>query len=157
MLPRLEIYLNSHPKWITARWLCACEQSLPLLAQTLLACPKGPQHVLSSLETVEISIVNDAAIARVHAEFLNLPSATDVITFPYGEIIVSAQTARRFARAHSLSPTCELFRYITHGLVHLHGYLDSTPEQRAELFAIQEPLVEQFCPPSDPDVMDMTR
>ncbi len=48
------------------------------------------------------------------------------------------------AAAHGLPKQEELFRYMVHGLTHLHGYLDYEPEDRAALFAVQEPLVAEF-------------
>ena len=143
MTPRIDIYLHTE-SWVTpelvARYTAAARELLP----TLLAAPRGPEHVLSALECVEVSIVDDTTISQVHAEFLHDPSATDVITFPYGEILVSADTAARYAEAHHLPREQELFRYIVHGLTHLQGYLDATEQQRAALFAIQEPLVERW-------------
>mgnify|MGYP000738786712 CR=1 FL=1 len=49
--------------------------------------------VLATLEEVEITFVDDAEIARVHGEFLDDPTPTDVITFHHGEILISADTA----------------------------------------------------------------
>lgn len=144
MTPQIELYLHTEREWITPGLTAAYCSALSRLLPELLAADPGPAHVLSELECVEISIVDDATIARVHAEFLDDPSATDVITFPYGEILVSADTAARYAAAHALSRETELFRYMVHGLTHLHGYLDATPEQRAALFAVQEPLVARF-------------
>lgn len=144
MLPKIELYMHTESDWVTPELLEAYSAALNKLLPELLRAPRGPEHVLSELECVEISIVDDETIAHVHAEFLDDPTATDVITFPYGEILVSCDTAARYAAAHSLPPHVELFRYIVHGLTHLHGYLDATPEQRDELFAIQEKLVEQF-------------
>ena len=43
---------------------------------------------LESLEEIEVSIVSDRAIAGVHRRFMNIPGATDVITFEHGEIII---------------------------------------------------------------------
>lgn len=146
MLPQIELYVHAAAPWVTEQLVESCSAALHALLPELLAAPPGPAHVLSGLECVEISIVDDAAIAHVHAEFLDDPSATDVITFPYGEILVSCDTAARYAAAHALSPQQELFRYMVHGLVHLHGYLDAAPEERAALFAVQEPLVERFFP-----------
>lgn len=146
MLPKVEIYLHEHPRWVTARWLENVRLVMPRLVRTLLAAPPGPQHVLSTLERVEVSVVDDASIARVHGDFLHDPTPTDVITFPYGEILVSSDTAARYAAAHSIPPTEELFRYIVHGLTHLHGYLDDCHERRDALFAVQEPIVAAFCP-----------
>ena len=119
---------------------------LRALLPELLAQPQGPDHVLSELPVVEIAVVDDEAIAQVHAEFLDDPSETDAITFPYGEILVSCDTAARYAAEHGLQPEEELFRYMVHGLTHLHGYLDYEPADREALFAVQEPLVARFFP-----------
>ncbi|MDO4751596.1 MAG: rRNA maturation RNase YbeY [Akkermansia sp.] len=146
MIPQIEIYLNTERDWVTEKLLQDFAAALQILLPELLATPKGPDHVLSTLPVVEIAVVDDDAIAQVHAEFLDDPTATDAITFPYGEILVSCDTAARYAEAHGISPQEELFRYMVHGLTHLHGYLDYTPEDRAALFAIQEPLVEHFFP-----------
>lgn len=138
------IYAHTHPDWLPTEWVEWCERRLSLLVPVLLASPPGPEHVLSELSEIEISLIDDASIARIHAEFLHDPTPTDVITFPYGEILVSCETVARYAAEHAIPPLQELFRYIVHGLTHLHGYLDSTPEQRTALFAVQEPLVTRF-------------
>lgn len=146
MVPQIEVYINADRPWVTEakaeRWRTALQALLP----ELMAAPKGPDHVLSGLETVEIAIVDDETIAAVHAEFLNDPKPTDAITFQHGEILVSCDTAATYAAAHGLDREEELFRYMVHGLTHLHGYLDYEPEDRAALFAVQEPLVARYCP-----------
>lgn len=146
MTPQIELYLNTEREWVTEELLEHFAQTLQALLPELLATPQGPDHVLSTLPVVEIAVVDDEAIARVHDEFLNDPSETDAITFPYGEILVSCDTAARYAAEHNLSPQEELFRYMVHGLTHLHGYLDYEPADREALFAVQEPLVERYFP-----------
>lgn len=146
MIPHLELYNNTDGDWPSEACLERFRNALQQLLPELLAVSPGPDHVLSQLEEVEISVVDDPAIAQVHAEFLHDPNPTDVITFPYGEILVSCDTATRYADEHALSREEELFRYMVHGLTHLHGYLDGTPEERAVLFAVQEPLVFRFFP-----------
>lgn len=146
MTPQIELYLNTEREWVTEELLEHFAQALQALLPELLATPQGPDHVLSTLPVVEIAVVDDEAIARVHDEFLNDPSETDAITFPYGEILVSCDTAARYAAEHNLSPQEELFRYMVHGLTHLHGYLDYEPADREALFAVQEPLVERYFP-----------
>ena len=148
MLPRIGIFLHGTPTWPTVQWISSCEQVLQQLLPNLLAAPRGPQHVLSTLRQIEVSLVDDSAIARVHAEFLNDPTATDVITFPYGEIIVSYETTARYASQHHIPESEELLRYIVHGLTHLHGYTDATPTEREALFAVQEQLMSRcLCSP----------
>lgn len=144
MTPQIELYLNTERDWVTEALIERFQASLQELLPVLLAAPKGPDHVLSDLPVVEIAVVDDEAIARVHAEFLDDPTETDAITFPYGEILVSCDTALRYAQEHGLNPQEELFRYMVHGLTHLHGYLDYEPADREALFAVQEPLVKQF-------------
>ncbi len=146
MQPTVEVYINTERDWVTEALAERFQQALNALIPALLAAPQGPDHVLSTLETVEIAVVDDAAIAAVHAEFLNDPTATDAITFQHGEILVSCDTAAAYAAAHNLPREEELFRYMVHGLTHLHGYLDYDPQDRADLFAVQEPLVERYFP-----------
>ena len=146
MIPEIELYLNTERDWVSEELIERYCEALRALLPDLLAQPKGPDHVLSELPMVEIAVVDDEAIARVHAEFLNDPTETDAITFPYGEILVSCDTAARYAAEHSLNPQEELFRYMVHGLTHLHGYLDYEPQDRQALFDVQEPLVARYFP-----------
>lgn len=146
MMPQIEVYLNTEREWVSEVLIASFQAALCELLPELLGQPQGPDHVLSELPVVEIAVVDDEAIAQVHAEFLNDPSETDAITFPYGEILVSCDTAARYAAEHGLDPQEELFRYMVHGLTHLHGYLDYEPADREALFRVQEPLVARFFP-----------
>ncbi len=148
MKPDLEIYAHaSVPGMDTAFHAVLLDASKSALGE-ILALPQGPQHVLSLLETVEISIVGDPTISEIHARFLDDPSPTDVITFPHGdglgEIMVSIDTAVRQASEFGEPWERELFRYIVHGLLHLHGYLDDSKDRRDEMFSFQEPLVMKY-------------
>ena len=144
--PRIEVYLHAERAWVTEELAAAYAAALNRMLPELLARPQGPDHTLSGLQEVEISIVDDETIAAVHAEFLNDPTPTDALTFPYGEILVSCDTARRYAAEHGLDAREELFRYMVHGLVHLHGYRDYEPREREAMFAVQEPLVAKYRP-----------
>lgn len=73
---------------------------------------------------IEVSLVSDRVIAGVHRRFMNVPGATDVITFEHGEIIVSAETAARYARENGGRVEMEVGLYIIHGILHLNGYDD---------------------------------
>ncbi len=103
MTPSIEIFLNAPNKWVNETLCTRLTEAMPALLKELLALPPGPEHVLSTLESVEIAIVDDATIARVHGQYLNDPTATDVITFPYGEILVSCETELKYAASHALS------------------------------------------------------
>lgn len=96
---------------------------------------------LMSLEEVEVALVDDRAIAAVHAQYLDDPSATDVITFDHGEILISVDTAAREAldRGHPL--VRELLLYLVHGLLHLGGHDDRAPADRRRMGQLQDQLV----------------
>jgi len=70
--------------------------------------PAGVNTVLQGLENVEVAIVSDPVIAAVHERFMNIPGATDVITFDHGEILVSADTARLNALKYNKTLTHEI-------------------------------------------------
>jgi probable rRNA maturation factor len=90
---------------------------------------------------LSIALVDDREIRRVHAEFLDDDTATDVISFhyddggpgPFGELVISVETALREARDRRIPPQVELERYAIHGVLHLLGYDDHTPEGRRQM------------------------
>jgi probable rRNA maturation factor len=106
-----------------------------------LALAKKNKAELVALAGVEISILGSRAMAKVHRDFLNIPGATDVITFPYGEILVCAHIAAARAPEFSHSTTQELALYITHGLLHLSGFDDLTPPEAEKMAATQEEIL----------------
>lgn len=114
-----------------------------------LAIPLALQHpahdggVLVDLDEVEISIVSDEVIAQVHQDFMDIPGATDVITFEYGEIVISAETARNYAADYGNSVEKELMLYIIHGLLHLAGHEDADPQEREVMEGIQARILAQ--------------
>ncbi len=106
-----------------------------------LAAAKSPDAPLHELEEIEFTIVSDDAIAAVHAEFLDDPTPTDVITFHHGEILVSADTAVRQGADHGQPLNTELALYMIHGLMHLGGWDDHEPEEAAQMTARQEAIL----------------
>jgi probable rRNA maturation factor len=88
--------------------------------------------VLGSLAEVGVSIVSPSVMSRVHKEFLDIDGPTDVITFPYGEILVCAAVAAENAGHYGNSLDDEVALYIIHGLLHLNGFddLSAAPARR---------------------------
>lgn len=84
--------------------------------------------VLATLDSVEVSVLSAREMARVHREFLGIPAPTDVITFPYGEIVVCAAVAAEQAVVHGFTLDDELALYVIHGFLHLNGYDDLIPD-----------------------------
>lgn len=105
---------------------------------------KGPGGLVPPGE-LSIAFVTDPAIARLHADYLDDPTATDVITFEgtpeaglAGEICVSVDTAAAYAAARGLPFAEELLRYVVHGWLHLAGYDDLVPAKKRRMRAAED-------------------
>jgi len=110
----------------------------------LAECLRHPAHgaaPLPLLPEVEVTLVSDATIARVHRDFMEIPGATDVITFDHGEIVISTETAQANATEYGRPLDEELARYIVHGLLHLNGYEDKEPAAAARMHRVQERIL----------------
>ncbi len=92
--------------------------------------------------TGEITYIlcSDEKILAVNREFLQHDYYTDVITFDYategtlsGDIFISLDTVRSNAEAVGATPEQELCRILIHGVLHLTGQGDKTPETKAEM------------------------
>jgi probable rRNA maturation factor len=94
--------------------------------------------------SLSLAFVSDAVIRRLNRDFLGHDFATDVLAFPlgdggvFGEVVVSGETARREARARGIPGEEELLRYVAHGILHLLGYDDHAPAERARMWRRQE-------------------
>ena len=69
-----------------------------------------------------------------------------MITFPHGEIIVSAATAARQARQNEEATDREVARYIVHGILHLHGHEDARPRDAEQMWRAQEQVLHEVWP-----------
>lgn len=96
-------------------------------------------HAPHSIPEGELSLafMQEEQHNQLHADFLDDPSPTDVITFPgdpeeemAGEICVSVDTAQSFAKEHGLEFSSELTLYLVHGWLHLAGFNDLNEEDR---------------------------
>jgi len=93
---------------------------------------------------LSVAFLTDDALARIHKDFMDDPSPTDVITFPgdpiagtMGEICVSADKAATVARQRGIEFARELSLYVVHGWLHLSGRDDKTAAKRREMRAAE--------------------
>jgi len=111
---------------------------------------------------VDVVFVDRSTLARLHAEFLDDPSETDVITFdlrgdeaaedepgPAGEIYVSVDRARAVAADRGVSVERELTLYVVHGALHLVGFDDHEPDDRRAMRAAEAAVMEALGHVSD--------
>jgi probable rRNA maturation factor len=97
----------------------------------VLGCPEGE---------LSLVIVDDAEIAAINGQYLGRRGPTNVISFAMregdfggihpellGDVIISAETARREAEAAGMTADARITELLVHGVLHLFGYDHETP------------------------------
>jgi probable rRNA maturation factor len=95
------------------------------------------QFALRALREVVVAIVSDAAMARIHVDFMGIQGPTDVITFDHGDIVISAETAKSYAEKYGHPIERELTLYTIHGLLHLNGFDDRAAAPASRMYRAQ--------------------
>ena len=99
-----------------------------------------------------IYVTTDAEIRALNHKFHATNAATDVLAFPaeqgadkprpyIGDVVVSYDRARVQARTARWRIADELDLLAVHGILHLLGYDDLTPRQRAKMWKRQEEIL----------------
>ncbi len=124
--------------------LLALAEMETLVAKVLLqeALPAG---------TLSIVFVDDAYLTRLHEEYLQDNSVTDIITFDLSdgdeldsEIYISLPQAATQAKEFAVSLSREVARLLIHGILHLSGYDDHTAEERQQMQKMEEHYLRQL-------------
>jgi probable rRNA maturation factor len=115
-----------------------------------------------SAKSLSIVLTDNRHIRDLNREYLNRDGLTDVISFPLedldwpagihtatngglnGEIIASAELAFQQAEATHGDAQAELLLYVVHGLLHLMGYDDRTPQGAKRMHGREDALLEEF-------------
>ncbi len=126
----------------------AAQNCIPTLRCGILAAHK---LLRSPLRELSIAVIPASQISRLHKQYLNDPTPTDVLTFELdqspagkplsGEIVLCSTIAR--SRAKSLGhPIChELLLYAIHGLLHLSDFDDRTARGFAAMHAKEDQIL----------------
>jgi probable rRNA maturation factor len=100
---------------------------------------------------IEIALVGERTIRRLHRDWLNDDTVTDVISFPWGkpvpgpdasgvavgEVIVCVPVCECAARSLGVSLHDEIARMLIHGILHVVGYDHDTPVKNRRMRAIE--------------------
>lgn len=105
------------------------------------------KHFETEFELVEVVYVDEAEIERVNNEYLNHDYITDIITFRLdeqqsdsdieGTIYCCAQRIAEQAKEFDQDERTEFLRVLVHGLIHLNGLDDQTPEEKQEMTRLE--------------------
>lgn len=96
---------------------------------------------------VSILIVGRARMRKLHRDFMDDPTDTDVLAFPTdlgGDIAICAPVAAANAKRFDEPVARELLRLIVHGSLHLLGYQDEPRSAQKKMWVQQEKLVESL-------------
>ena len=98
-----------------------------------------------SVGNINYIFCSDERELEVNRQFLGHDYYTDVITFDYstpttlnGDIFISLDTVRTNAEMVSTTFNHELLRILIHGVLHLTGQGDKTPETKAQMTQKEE-------------------
>ena len=135
-MPKVEARIWPRLSGLSPRWVAG-------IVSTTLSSEKAGQNT-----TVGILVTNDAQIQKINKKFLKHDTATDVIAFNLdkthlGDIVVSAETARKCSARLKISFREELARYLVHGTLHLLGYRDKKKNDRARMHTRQEMILKK--------------
>ena len=98
------------------------------------------------IENLSYVFCNDEELLEMNQEHLQHDTYTDIITFDLGdkqnsidgEIYISVDRTKENAAAFHVKPEEELARVVFHGLLHLLGHKDKSPEDQAKMRDAEE-------------------
>ncbi len=129
---------------------------------------EGIREALRRFDTasanVSVAVVTDTEIAELHEKYMQIQGATDVLTFDLteqrhagtraagstgfaggrrveGEIVVSADTAKRKAEERAHPVAAELALYVVHGALHLLGMDDATEQEAMKMHEMEDEIL----------------
>ena|SRR5579862_2344517 len=103
---------------------------------------------------VTVVVTNDRAIRGLNRRYRGIDRATDVLSFdigdgrtvgePFGDVVISVETARRQAREYGAPLKAELLRLLVHGALHLCGYDHREQREAARMHGLTRKLVSEL-------------
>lgn len=105
-----------------------------------------------SLRSLEINFIDSETIKEINKNFLSHDYSTDIITFNYsdaqniidGEIFISVDDAKENAKKFKVKFHEEIGRLVAHGILHLIGFDDTTPDQRKKMKNQENQLLKKY-------------
>lgn len=142
----VRFYVERDPAYPIPETVCT------LMKRVIRTCVQ--EHYPTHRFEVELTICGDEEIRRLNREYRELDRPTDVLSFPMlefsmpqvyvslGNIVISAETARRQAEEYGHSLRRELCFLAAHAALHLLGYDHETEPEREEMEQKQRELLD---------------
>ncbi len=107
---------------------------------------------------VSVSFVDAEEIRRLNAEYRGVDSVTDVLSFPQydgteeqafevialGDVVICNERAEAQAEEYGHSYEREIIYLFVHSMMHLLGYDHMEPEEKAEMRAREEAVMDEL-------------
>jgi probable rRNA maturation factor len=107
------------------------------------------KNILSG--SIDITIINDYEMIKIHKKYLKKSSITDIITFnlgtqecPIGDIYICGNQAIKNAKMFNNSVKKEFQLLIVHGILHILDYKDYTIEEKKEMEIEQNRILKKI-------------
>lgn len=140
---KVEIYPVCQSRELSAVFLKELEQGWTEVFELLRGIGVGE---IVNLDFLEVSLLDDGEMEQFHEEFLGDSTTTDVITFEHGELLIGVQVAARQAVEFQSQEDREIALYGIHGMLHLSGFDDKSPEGAREMAERQEEILQAYFP-----------
>jgi probable rRNA maturation factor len=103
---------------------------------------------------IGVVVTSDPAIRTLNRRYRNKDAPTDVLAFPlgdgvlprepFGDVVISLDTAKRQARDYGATLSQELRRLLIHGTLHLCGYDHHERAQAARMHGLTRRLLREL-------------
>ena len=107
-------------------------------------------HEGGILHYINYIFCSDEYLHQINLDFLQHDTLTDIITFPYSDeaiesdIYISIARVVENAQTFGVSTQNELRRVMIHGVLHLLGYDDKSPEEQRSMRAKEEECLQRL-------------
>lgn len=110
------------------------------------------QYYQLEIMQLDIIFLSDQELHSLNYDFLKHDTYTDIITFAYHEdqqpiwsdIYISYQRLLANSRKYKVSIEQELLRLLAHGILHLIGMCDKSPEEQLKMRAAEDFWIQNF-------------
>ncbi len=123
---------------------CAVEKWIPWIKSII-------EQSDCQLQGVQYIFCSDDYLHEINLKYLDHDTYTDIITFPYqspplvqGDIFISLDRVQENASMLKQPFDRELARVIIHGILHLCGQADKTPEEATQMRQREEAALAQL-------------
>lgn len=100
----------------------------------------------AQVHDLSIVLADHQTVRQLNQSYLNHDYDTDVLSFPLndteatgvdGEVYIDLDTARERHEEFGVSFEEEVLRYTAHGVLHLIGYEDDTPDKKEQMRVLE--------------------